>query len=32
MSLICEKKKNYYDGCVEQYFQNYEKDINKTIT
>jgi hypothetical protein len=29
---ICEQKRNFYDGCVDKYFEDYRKDINKTIT
>lgn len=32
MTNICEQKKSFYDNCVDQYFDNYQRDINKTIT
>lgn len=31
ITSICEQKKNFYDGCVDRYFEDYKKDINKTI-
>ena len=32
ISGICEQKRSFYDGCVDRYFEDYRKDINKTIT
>ena len=29
---IFEQKKQFYDRCIEGYFKNYEKEVNKTIS
>ena len=31
ITSIFEQKKQFYDTCVEHYFSNYERDINRTI-
>lgn len=28
MSNICLQKKNFYDGCVNKYFEDYKDNIN----
>lgn len=32
ITSICEQKRNLYDGCVDNYFENYKKEINQVIT